>query len=484
VICGAAGTAIRSAVWFFLLLALAPAEADSSNTGCEFRNFLGGYYVANDRRIFDDEKFIAIAHKLVTAVYRDATGEAPAASTLRFSQRLTIADPGEGVERIKIKDLGGQVLGWVNRDAVLCRIYPMSDPDSGLYWRAVVRPGPGQVQVKKVFQSPDERCEGGTSNCVEVRRFQWYFVYGEENGHYLIAETPNLGNTQTRLLGWLPVGDAYNWNTALAIRPAEDLATRHATPQDPHHEDFVCAYQTREELNSGANCHALLGGRRWFSLDVRIPVLKQDNQAYEAIFPQGERMYIPVSGDVVPEILLSRDQLEGWVKILDVFKTFSAHSRGQMARDFLVSAMLTSLGDVLQMDFQSDRVPLGKRMQFAAGLPHGAQSILMQYSPEDLRDPAKVPACEIDRLAEYAAKKHDALDIVLESNGKLLAAFDEKRRPEGGCTNLSNKGRNIPFIDSAVRALPLNVGQPQKNYTVMRKIGNDFLFWIPVRYLP
>jgi hypothetical protein len=790
----------------------AMAAPQDSSTGCELRNFLGGYYLSENRRVFDDEKFVAIAHKLDTPVYQDATGDARAPKTLRFSQRLTIADPGEGVQRIKIKDLGGAVLGWVNRDAILCKIYPMSDPDSGLYRRAVVRTETtvqGQAQVKKVYSSPDDHCEGGPSGCLEVSRFQWYFVYAEESGHYLIAETANLGNTQTRLFGWLPVADAYNWNTALGVRPAEDLATRHSTPQDPHKEDFICAYKTREDLNNHSNCSEVLGGRRWFGLDVRMAVLKEDNQAYDVIFsnagtagrdvvtslteglkkvdvffvidgtksmqpvidgvktlvtrlitqlkgklsqggqihfgfrlyrdsiaggPDGvsnsehlefrqsdcdapsndeafraalapvtahdlpgdddfpensfggiaqggldfaacpdhvklvfiigdhgydaakqrkrgftsptevqvaarfkrqdgdspprfgaqpivifiqtpseeantpaddkekyhrayelytnqakailqaiyagntsfgpssqyfiqmpagnisdlviqrvsaqvdtyfnpqvlndlasrlragqslveaivsmqansqlnipvryyqfvsdalcqrvgpqcqdkvfegvSRAYVPVSNDLVPEALLAKDQLDKWVKILDVFKTFAARTRGQTGRGFLVSAMLTSLSNMLQTDLQSDQIPLGKRLQFAAGLPHGAQSTLMQYSSEELRDSTKVPECEIDYLGQYGAKKHDALDIVFESNGKLFPSFAETRLPEGNCPNISDKGRNIPFINGAVGTVTLNHPQETTNYTVMRKIGNDFFFWVPVRFLP
>jgi hypothetical protein len=659
-----------------------------------------------------------------------------------------------------------------------------------------------------VYHSPDERCEGGPSSCIEVSRFQWYFIYAEESGHYLISESANLGNNQTRLMGWLPVADAYNWNTALGVRPAEDLATRRATPQDPRKEDFICAYRSREDLNSHSNCNEILGGRRWFGLDVRMAVLKEENQIYDVIFsnagtagrdvitplteglkkldvffvidgtksmqpvidgvkllvgrlteqtkaklsqggqirfgfriyrdsvtgscdgvsnsehlefrqsdcdtknedefkraienvkaydPPGDddfpensfggmaqagidfaacpdhakivfiigdhgydgakqqkkgfhpwteaqvaarfrrdagpntqprfnappivffiqtpseeastpevakknynsayklfadqaktilqaiyagggltdpnqyfiqmlpgnisdstiqrvsaqvdtylnpeavnllasrlragqslveaiesmransqlnipirylqfvtealcqqlreqcrqkvfegvnRAYVPVSNDLVPEVLLSRDQLDRWVKILDIFKTFASRTRGQAGRDLLVSTLLTSLGSMLQIDFQNDQVPLGKRMQFAAGLPHGAQSMLMQYSSDDLKDSTKVPSCEIDYLAQYGAKKHDVLNIVFDSSGKLLARFDETHWPEGSCPNLSDKGKSIPFIEGAVRPISLNAGQDETNYTVMRKIGNDFFFWIPVRYLP
>ncbi|MBV6486923.1 MAG: hypothetical protein GHHEDOFH_00860 [Pseudorhodoplanes sp.] len=792
------------AILFFVSPALAAVDGDSS-TGCDLRNFLEGYYIADNRRVFDDEKFVAIVHKLDTPLYKDATGETRSDKTLRFSQRVGIADPGEGASRLKIKDVGGQPLGWVNRDAILCKIYPISDRDTGLYRRAVVRTDTaerGQAQIKKVYHSPDRRCEGGPNSCVEVSRFQWYFIYAEENGHYLISEAANLGSASTRLLGWLPVGDAYNWNTALGVRPAEELATRRATPQQPNKEDFICAYRRREDLSGRSNCNEILGGRRWFGLNVRMAVLKEENQAYEVIFsnagtagrdvvapvieglkkldvffvidgtksmqpaidgvkglvdrlttqfkgklsqggvirfgfkvyrdsipgtgdgvanserlelrssecgasneqefrrafesvkafePAGDddfpensfagmvqasadlapcsdhaklvfvigdhgydgakqqkrgytrwteaqvaerfkkgtrfkvppivvfiqtpseedrtpavakknyslaykayedqgkailqaiysgtgitdpaqyfiqmppgnitesviqrvsaqvdtylqpevisqiasrlqagqslvetieslransqlnipirylqfveealcqrlgpqcrqkvfegvnRAYVPVSNDLVPEVLLARDQLDKWVKILDVFKTFATRTRGREGRDLLVSTLLASLGSALQMDFENNQVPLGKRIQFVAGIPHGVQSKLMQYSSEDLRDSTKVPACEVDYLAQYGAKKHDVLNIVFGSEGKLMAAFEEARWPEGQCPNLSEKGKNIPFIEGAVRPRSLNSGREETNYSIMHKRGNEFFFWIPVRYLP
>jgi hypothetical protein len=792
---------------FALLFCGAPglaATPDDSSTGCEYQDFAAGYYMADNRRVFDDEKFTAVAHKLDVPVYKDASGDARLPQTLSFSQRVRIADPGEGgALRLKVKDMGGQPLGWVARDAILCKIYPMSDPDTGLYRRAVVRTETaerGEVQVKKVYNSPDERCEGGPSHCVEVSRFQWYFIYAEENGHYLVSESANIANTATRLLGWLPARDAYNWNTALGLRPAEELAKRRRGNSP---EDFVCAYPSLQDLASKSHCNEVLGGPRWFALSVRMAVLKQDNQAYDVIFSNAEtagrdiaaapvdalkkldvffvidgtksmqpaidgvrdlvnrlkglmqgklsqggvirfgfrvyrdstkggadgvknsehlaltekdcnqsneqefmkafqsvkayepagdddlmensfagmaqasddvapcsdhtklvfiigdhgydgakqasrgqarwteaevakrfkksdsrfkvapivvfvhtpseeastpavskrnyaiaykafedqgksilkdiyagtsvtdsaqyfiqmqpgrisdmmiqgvtaqvntyfqpeflsriasglqagqslvetidqlransqlnipirylefvqealcaqlgpqcrnkvfegvnRAFLPVTNDLVPEVLLSRDQLDKWVKILDVFKTFADRARGREGRNLLVGTLLSSMGSALQMDFQNNQVPLGKLIQFQGGMPHGLQSKLMQYSSEELRDQSKVPTCEIDYLAGYSAKKHDVLNIVFQSEGKLMAQFDETHWPEGGCPNLSEKGKQVPFIEGAVRPRTLNFGQEETNYSTMHKRGNEFFFWIPVRYLP
>src|SRR5262249_1568728 len=139
--------------------------------------------------------------------------------------------------------------------------FPLTDQASGLYRRAVVKTSPaaqGQVRPKKLFHTPDQlpdpdkRCEGGQSGCREVSRFKWYFIYAEENGHYLVSSDANLGSNTAKLLGWLPKEDAIAWNTALGLRPNEALATRKGQPLTPDRpqepEDYVCAYKTREAL--------------------------------------------------------------------------------------------------------------------------------------------------------------------------------------------------------------------------------------------
>src|SRR5262249_46874149 len=272
-------------------------------------------------------------------------------------------------------------------------------------------------------------------------------------------------------------------------------------------EDFVCAYPTREDLVRGTNCSEILGGLRWFGLSKRLPVVSEDRQTYEVVLPalgaadvaaavspttkygdlidkiealcaqmgprcrsavdQGmARAYMPVSDDLVPEVLMSRSQLDQLVKVLDAFATFGAMARGREGRAHLVSALLATVGSVLQIDFDDGQVPLARQLELAAGIPLGARRKLMQYSVAELGDASKVPACEIDFLAAYAAKKRDVLNIVLQSEGKLLVQFSESRWPESACPTLSEKGRNVPFIEGAVRPRSLNAASGDTKYSM------------------
>jgi len=462
-----------------LLCGATPAWAagPEASTGCEFQNFMSGYYITDKQRIFDDERFTAFAHKLDTAVYKEAVGDARAPQTLRFGQRVGIVDPGEGAQRIRVKDGGGQPLGWVDRSALLCNMYPLPDRATGLYRQAIVRARAVELsllQRKNVYHAPEERCEGGASECPQVTRAQRYYIFAEENGHYLVSESANLASTASRLLGWLPDGDAYVWSTGLGLRPSQTI-------------DHICAYGSREELARRAGCIEIPGGLRWLTLSERLLVVGFDGDVYEVIFPEFRgirRAFVRQSDDVIPEVLVVRDGLQKVIHILDAFSTFGAAARGSEGRARLVSALLATIGSVLQIDFDDGQVPLARQLELAAGIPLGARSKLMQYSVEELRDASKVPACEVDFLAAYAAKKRDVLNIVLQSEGKLLAQFSESRWPEGACPNLSEKGRNVPFIEGAIRPRAINVAGGDTNYSMMHRRGNDAFFWIPVSYLP
>lgn len=780
-------------------------------TGCGENNFRDGYFISDGQKKFDDERFHALALQLKTPVYQDSAGEALASKTLGFSELVRIADPGEGTQRLRIKDNSGQIVGWVDRASVLCATYPVKDVGgTGLYKRVVVRTDTavqGQVKGKKLYQTPmgapDEsnRCEGP---CTEASRFQWFFIYAEENDHYLISEAANLGSTSGRVLGWLPKKDGYIWNTALGLRPIEELAGTNGDSQPP--ERYVCAYETAEKLASArpADCNQILGGRRWYGLDVRMAVLQQTPRAYEVLFSNagtagrdnsqvaqglnnldvffvldgtksmqsaidnirilmtqinqrmvsktsnggvvryGFRVYrdsnpktrvdgvsnsealplsktvcdksnktefeaafapvkaydpeedddfsentfgglvqasedisgcpdnaklvfvigdagydpdkqrsrnfpvwteqmiaprfssktqgtkfhtqpvlvfietpkeraqlsnqaaydkaytafetqaksilsqlyggtklandnnfisfqdltatrgqaaidqtlaridsllnpdaireimisvrlgqsleatierlrnnsslnipikylqfveeslcrqlgdqchtqvleavnhafVPADQKVVPEVLLSKDQLDRWLKVLDKFKSFSSSIAGQRARDELVNTLWSAIGTIAVVDMQNDGVPLSDRLQFAAGLPAAGHSHLMQYSDVDLRNTNVVPACEIENLKQYAAKKYEVLNIPFGTDGKSKAIFVQAEWPQGGACPMSAKGKAVPFIDGDVRPQLLNRAGQQTNYFMMHKRGNESFFWLPLDYLP
>jgi hypothetical protein len=278
-------TVLTGAVWWLLCCAAAmAANEDGSAVGCDSLSLQTGWRMENGRRVFNQEDIRAIAYQLDTPVFTAATGNALGPRKLRFSEYVIIVDPGDGTPRIKVNDIGGQPLGWLNRADMLCRIFPLADAETKLYRRAVVRTAAdvkGTAQQKNIYQSLTRRCVGDA--CIKVSRFQWYFIYAELQGMYLISAAGSLGNSTQLLLGWLPAEDALNWNTSLGLRPVEQLA-------DSQPEKFVCVYETISDLSGNTGCKQVLGGKRWFNLDARMAVLKESrDHVYDVAFSNAFR---------------------------------------------------------------------------------------------------------------------------------------------------------------------------------------------------
>ena len=264
-----------------------PALADGMDTGCQYATFANSFYLQDGRDVFDGNRHSAFALKLETPVFKASSGnDQVTGRVLGFSERVRISDPGQGTDRLEVKDAEANAkIGWVNRSDVLCRALPMVDQSTRLYSRAVVRTEPaeqGQVRPKKVFHGSNGRCEGGEQRCLEVTRMRWYFVYGEDNGHLLLSENARLGDRETRLFGWLPKTDAIGWNTSLGMRPSEELSERPGPNGAP--ESFICAFRNRTEARDPAKCNQVLGGKLWFKKETRILNLREDAEGYDVAF--------------------------------------------------------------------------------------------------------------------------------------------------------------------------------------------------------
>jgi hypothetical protein len=130
---------------------LPAGQPQALDTGCDERNFLDGYYLQDNRKVFDDGRYAAHALRLNTPVYQDSSGDVRAARALQFGERVRITDPGEGTDRLKVKDLSEQPLGWVAKSTVLCRIYPLFNPDNrGWHDRVLI-----WSEARKLYQTPE-----------------------------------------------------------------------------------------------------------------------------------------------------------------------------------------------------------------------------------------------------------------------------------------------------------------------------------------
>jgi hypothetical protein len=274
----------KTGIAIFLIAAIAPGlvatPARAESGGCE-EQMLQSYQIEDGKRVFIDDKFQVFSTRTGTPVYKSSSGPDLLRTVLDFGQKFFITDPGPGTQRIRLRRLSDEDVGWVERDALLCRLYPIPDQKTGLLRRVVIQTETaiqGQVVPRTAYHSPDKKCEGGDSSCPKLSRFQWYFVYGQEKGFVLLSEAANLGGRDARLVGWLPESDGIGWNTAVALRPAEELEKRKAPNGSEAH---VCAFPTLDSMKDPKACRPVLGGKRWFKIDSRIPILNETNNIYE-----------------------------------------------------------------------------------------------------------------------------------------------------------------------------------------------------------
>ena len=79
-------------------------------------------------------------------------------------------------------------------------------------------------------------------------------------------------------MGWLPEADGISWNTAVALRPSEELAKKKGPDGG---EAYVCAYPSLDAIKNPKECRQVLGGKRWFNGDSRLPVLREHDKVNE-----------------------------------------------------------------------------------------------------------------------------------------------------------------------------------------------------------
>ncbi len=242
-------------------------------------------------------------------VYPDANVSS-VTSTVEFNKSLQVKDvQGTRVQVAQIRT--GVVLGWIERENLLCALSPLKGKKSGLEQKFYIRTATEERGDKpsSVQAYPASTLDGCNGLCRELSRFEGYFVFDvdEQNNSYLLSDTYKL-DPATLLVGWVSGEHGFLWDTAYGVRPREDLVfpPEHAKAGEPK---SVCAYRN---LNDAAHdpmgkCMPILGGEEWFLYDQRIPILdperKKDQEFYKVVLP------LPATGAELGE-------KEGEIKII------------------------------------------------------------------------------------------------------------------------------------------------------------------------
>ena len=176
-------------------------------------------------------------------------------------------------QRIQVRKAGtDDAIGWIEAYNLLCAVKPLQSQDS-LGRKVFIKTPRSNLPTQSTvsaYQSYDQDCP--SEGCPQLSRFRLYFIYAEDqsNQRYLIIDKHTLeGSSPPPLVGWVKFEDTIPWNTTLGLRPKEDVKR-------------ISAYATLEDSHKGNKKQGveLTGGKIWYRLEHRIPILKITDDHY------------------------------------------------------------------------------------------------------------------------------------------------------------------------------------------------------------
>ncbi|MBF0163615.1 MAG: hypothetical protein HQM01_03745 [Magnetococcales bacterium] len=217
--------------------------------------------------------------------------------------------------------------------------------------------------------------------------------------------------------------------------------------------------------------------------------------------------YIEADDKVAEELWISSGALSSWIRILKGFEGYFDLPENQLRRA-LISAMLLGL----QQEIRRPPIDVAgetpaEYAQRRGGLPVRRHSPLLSYPVPSLsaenttrnkdgrlvvldakNNPMKdkagqeilaAPACELRRLALWAIKSKELLEIVERDH--VRPVYKVVPHQPRQCPDATPNGRALPQINEAISQAPLG---PDKNYRFGHEIGGMRGYWVPQEYLP
>jgi hypothetical protein len=190
-------------------------------------------------------------------------------SQVAFSTPLKPDEIKQGL--IKVIKLGeDEPLGWISQEDLLCSNRPLIDPNKGLEKKFFIKT---EIQQRKAgeplafvnaYPMPDKQCH---NKCRELSRFAMYFIVDQQDDWYLLADDYHITRP---LVGWVRKSDGYLWDTAYGLRPRDNLKYVDKTGEA---EGTICVYRSLENAINNHHCMPVLGGKSWYQISQRIPLL-------------------------------------------------------------------------------------------------------------------------------------------------------------------------------------------------------------------
>jgi hypothetical protein len=214
--------------------------------------------------------------------------------------------------------------GWVHADDLLCRTRPL-EAQGGVSQKFFVRTAANFTGEEAAVIQPtngprSEECSRLNEDCVNLTRFTLFYIFAEdpETGRVLLLGRQTTEG-ETPLIGWVDADAGFRWNSRYGMRPTANLTFDPETGRFAQGEEVVvCLYRTLEEASAAVDglCDApILGGARWFSSTIRIPVL-------DRVVHDGEpylQVALPIAGvgeDAMEDVMRQVAGLDGAISAL------------------------------------------------------------------------------------------------------------------------------------------------------------------------
>ncbi|MBF0438530.1 MAG: hypothetical protein HQL93_05345 [Magnetococcales bacterium] len=231
------------------------------------------------------------------------------------------------------------------------------------------------------------------------------------------------------------------------------------------------------------------------------------NQCEDRVYDTTRIGYVEADDKVAEELWISSGALTSWIRILKGFEGYFDLPESQLRRA-LISAMILGL----QQEIRRPPIDVAgetpaEYAQRRGGLPVRRHSPLLSYpvpslsaenttrnkdgrlvvldaNKKPMMDKANheilaAPACELRRLALWAIKSKEMLEIVERDH--VRPVFKTVPYQPRQCPDATANGRALPQITEAIQQAPLG---SDKSYRFGHEIGGMRGYWIPQEYLP
>ncbi|MEO5362888.1 MAG: hypothetical protein H7838_04610 [Magnetococcus sp. DMHC-8] len=270
------------------------------------------------------------------------------------------------------------------------------------------------------------------------------------------------------------------------------------------------------DVRGGAALSAVIDRLRRERVDipgVYWHILKQGacgelgDQCEKRVYDTTQIAFVEADDKVVEELWINSGELSSWIRILRGFEGYFDLPETQLRRA-LISAMVLGL----QQEIRRPPIDVAgetpaEYAQRRGGLPVRRHSPLLSYNVNALsaeqvernkdgrlivldkdkkplldnknQNILAVPVCELRRLALWAIKSKEILEVIERDFFKPV--FQSTTHQARSCPDATPNGRALLKVDGAIQREPLG---SDKSYHYAHTLGGRRGYWIPQEFLP